>query len=342
VTSIVQEIELTKDYLGGDRLESIYFGGGTPSLLSATELKAIFSALKEHHDWDPSIEITLEANPEDLTDQYCDVLIQSGVNRLSIGIQSFVEEDLKLMNRAHNAEQSDQALKAIIKAGFSNYSLDLMFGLINSNIDSWRENLERAAQYRPNHMSCYNLTIEEQTAFGKWYQDRKIVQPKEEIQYEQFMLAHEFLMSCGYDHYEISNYAQEGHRAIHNTNYWKAYRYLGIGPAAHSYDGKSRRWNIANNKFYQDKIREGILPIEEESLSEKDRYNEIIMLGLRTEWGVRHESIQSLNKSILTHYQKVSQQLIDQGLILYSSIGIKIPIELWYSCDDISAQLFYT
>lgn len=340
VASLLREIELTKGYLGEHHLSSIYFGGGTPSLLSHTELSSIFSKLREHYTWDEHTEITLEANPEDLNQDYCQILREVGVNRLSIGIQSFDQSDLTFMNRAHNAEQSVLALQNASNAGFDNYSIDLMFGLVDSTLQSWEENIRMALSFTPKHLSCYNLTIEEQTAFAKWQKESKIETPLEEVQFEQFMLADTLLTNAGYQHYEISNYATPDYLAVHNTNYWRRAEYLGIGPAAHSYNGTSRRGNISNNAAYINSLSNDQLNYRLENLSEKDQYNETVMLGLRTQWGITGDTIHKFSPHIIEHFRVTTKELIEAGLLYTEGTSVRLPLDKWYSSDDISAQLF--
>lgn len=340
VSALFKEIDLTTDYLSDHHLSSIYFGGGTPSLLSKEELSNILDRLSQYYTWDDQTEITLEANPEDLTLTYCRELLEVGINRLSIGIQSFEEHDLVFMNRAHSAAQSTSALENVNQAGFTNYSIDLMFGLIGSDLDSWRSNILKALDFSPKHISCYNLTIEEQTAFDKWQREAIIVTPIEEVQHDQFTLADELLTNAGYDHYEISNYAQPGSLALHNTNYWKGVEYLGIGPAAHSYNGDARRSNIANNALYIKSVMNEELNFTIENLSPADQYNEVIMLGLRTKWGVPHELIQNFPEEIKNHHFQAINQLEHKGLLEINSVGVMMSTKKWYSSDDISSQLF--
>lgn len=340
VASLLKEIELTTGYLTEGHLSSIYFGGGTPSLLSHGELDSILKKLREHYTWDEHTEITLEANPEDLDMAYCQILREVGINRLSIGVQSFDQSDLTFMNRAHNAEQSMLALRNASNAGFDNYSIDLMFGLVDSTLQSWEENIRKALSFAPKHLSCYNLTIEEQTAFAKWQREAKIETPLEEVQFEQFMLADSLLTNAGYRHYEISNYAWPDKLAVHNTNYWKGAEYLGIGPAAHSYNGQSRRGNISNNAAYIKSLTNNELNYSLENLSEKDQYNEAVMLGLRTQWGITDKTISKFSPQITEHYHTLSNQLIEGGLLYAEGTSVRLPLEKWYSSDDISAQLF--
>ena len=235
VSSLIKEIELRHKELSQSTLDSIYLGGGTPSLLTDEELASIMKKIVTYWQIDGSTEITLEANPEDITKEKLTSWYSIGVNRLSIGIQSFHEDDLKYMNRAHNADQSHHALSLINSSPFKAVSADLMFGLIDRSLDDWAANLDIMLSYDLDHLSIYNLTVEEQTVFANWKLKNKLQESTSELQYEQYMLAEQKLSASGYDHYEISNYAKPKRQAIHNTNYWNRKPYLGIGPSAHSY-----------------------------------------------------------------------------------------------------------
>src|SRR5690606_26365921 len=273
------------------KVETIYFGGGTPSLLSSEELQQIFEAIYKNYTVSKKPEITLEANPDDLSNSQIHKFTNSQINRLSIGIQSFFEEDLKLMNRAHNAFEALECIKEA-KKYFKNISIDLIYGIPGMTNERWKENLEVALKLDVPHLSCYALTIEPKTALKKFI-EKGIVPPVDEDVAKQH---YEILLSetekAGLENYEFSNFGKPGFHSHNNTAYWEAKPYLGIGPSAHSYDGKSRSWNVANNTKYIKSIEEGILPSEEEILSKEDIYNEYIMTGLRTERGVSMEKLE--------------------------------------------------
>lgn len=340
LSALLKEVELSYGFLSDTRLESIYFGGGTPSLMSGEELESILKKLSDYYQWDRSCEITLEVNPEDLNKEYLRMLKRIGVNRLSIGIQSFKDQDLLLMNRAHNASQSKKALDFVTSSEINSFSIDLMFGLVNSTIETWGENIESALSYHPSHISCYNLTIEEQTAFDKWHRQGKIKTPQEDVQFQQFKLAHDMLDAAGYDHYEISNYARDGFIAVHNTNYWKKEKYLGLGPSAHSYNGSERRWNIAHNPKYIKAISEGILPVENEKLGEKEKFNEFIMLSLRTKWGIEKNQLKQFSPNIQAHFLTKISDLIETNVVQTDNERYYLSVDRWYLSDDISSHFF--
>ncbi len=321
-------------------IDTIYFGGGTPSILSIEEIKLLMDQIYRHYEVSGDVEVTLEANPEDLSEDYVKGLRDLGVNRLSIGIQSFLEDDLQYMNRAHSAEQSLQAIEYALSGGIRDVSLDLMFGLIGSDQSAWRASLEQIIDLSPTHISCYNLTVEEQTAFAHWREKGQLQEVDENIQYEQYLMTHELLSSAGYDHYEISNYAKPGHRSRHNQSYWNSQPYIGIGPSAHSFNGERRSWNVANNAKYLKQIKEG-QERESELLSPSDRYNEYIMLGLRTAKGIAKSQIDEFPKKMRESFDAVSARLLGQGVLKSSGDTIYLSPEQWYISDAISAELFW-
>jgi len=285
VNALSQEIGDRRSYLE-QPLETVYLGGGTPSLLGGGDLDKIFSAIRTHFTFDQLKECTLEANPDDINVSFLEQLKATPVDRLSIGIQSFRAADLEFMNRAHNAEEAIQAVGRAQQAGYDNITIDLIYGTPGLSNRDWKENLERAIDLGVQHISSYALTVEEKTALAHQIDKGKTPEPQSEQAAEQFEILVETLCSNGFEHYEISNFAKPGHYAIHNTNYWKGAHYLGIGPSAHSFNGLSRQWNIANNALYMKGIF-GADPVQEiEWLSEADQINEMLLTGLRTMWGV--------------------------------------------------------
>lgn len=292
VDAICKEIELQKDFLQENppaeregKLDSIYFGGGTPSVLEKTELEKIFKTLSEHFTWDKNTEITLECNPDDLTKEKLQELKDIGVNRLSIGLQSFDDAELKWMNRLHTAEESLACVKSAQEIGFKNISIDLIYGSAFQTVESWKKTLETALSLKVQHISSYNLTVEEKTELGHAVKKGKEKAIDDEKSSEQFMVMMDVLQKNGFEHYEISNFAEKGFEAIHNTNYWKGAKYLGIGPSAHSFNGVARQWNISNNVLYANAINNGTGFFETETLSKLNRYNEYVLTRLRTKWG---------------------------------------------------------
>ncbi len=293
VNAICREIKLRKTYLNSEIIETIYFGGGTPSLLNRSQLNRLLNVIKEEFEIAADAEITLEANPDDLQKETLQMLKEEGVNRLSIGIQSFREADLVLMNRAHNSKQAMQSVKDAKDAGFTNITIDLIYGLPNLSTDDWKKNLEIAMNLNVDHLSCYSLTVEPKTALAKMISQHKV----SDIDDAQSALHFEMLMNTAmennYEHYEISNFARNKKYSKHNTSYWQRKKYLGVGPSAHSFDGESRQWNIYNNAVYIRSLAKDEIPFEREELSKRDKFNEYILTSLRTQWGINIELIRS-------------------------------------------------
>ena len=289
--SLKHELALRKEELHHEVVETIYFGGGTPSILEVDEINDLIQSVYHLFPVAANPEITLEANPDDLDYNTIQKLAASKVNRLSIGIQSFGAEDLKMMNRAHNSSEAISCLEEAVKH-FDNISIDLIYGIPNMSNERWLANVQRILDLGIPHISCYALTVEERTALNKLIQKGVIPSPKEEVAHNHFMLLIETLRHNGYIHYELSNFAKPGFYSKNNSAYWLGKKYLGIGPSAHSFDGIHRSWNIANNALYIKEIQSGKLPLEVEVLSLSDRYNEYVMTGLRTIWGVDVKRVQ--------------------------------------------------
>ncbi len=282
--ALVSELVLQKDYLA-EEITTIYLGGGTPSLLNRAELDILFSSIRTQFTLAPQTEITLEANPDDLTKEKLEEIRASGINRLSIGIQSFNDNLLKYLNRAHDAQGARRCLETVREAGFNNISIDLIYAIPGLTQKIWKETLQEALSFLPEHISSYGLTIEERTVFGNWSKRGKLHPVDEENSAQQFELLMAILSHSGYEHYEISNFCKPGFHSRHNSSYWKQSRYLGIGPSAHSYNGDSRQFNIRNNASYIRSINEGIVPFEREVLTRENKINEYILTTLRTDWG---------------------------------------------------------
>ena len=303
IEAIAQEIALQKDYLPTKQLDTIYFGGGTPSLLTEAELSHLFDAIHRQFTVSPTetsvlrqsdrTEITLEANPDDLSADKLRMLRQY-VNRLSIGIQTFDEETLRWMNRAHTATEAEQCVRLAREAGFDNLSIDLIYGIPERSQTIWPYDLDRVLSLDVPHISAYALTIEPDTAFGRWTQKGQLKPLDEDLAATHFEQLVGALTNSGYEHYEISNLAKPGHYARHNTAYWQQHPYLGVGPSAHSYNGHSRQFNVANNTRYVQAISRGELPAEQEILTTADRVNEYLLTGLRTQWGCSLGQLDSL------------------------------------------------
>jgi len=339
VEAILQEIEWRKDFLEIKPLDSIYFGGGTPSLLSAKELDKIFNTIYRLFSIQQDAEITLEANPDDLTPSYLEQLKISSVNRLSIGIQSFREECLQWMNRSHTAFQSRKVLSDVFESGFENITIDLIFGTPTLSDKQWEENLLEAFSYPIHHLSCYNLTIEEKTALHHFVKTGKNPPVDEEQSFRQFELLMDIAPQYGFEQYEISNFARQQKYAVHNTSYWKGEPYLGVGPAAHSYDGKNTRyWNIANNALYIKSLQGDLLPLEKEVLTEANRYNEYVMTTLRTYFGC---DIHVLTPQQQEHFKTLAQPYLQNGELLCNEGTYTLSKKGKMIADQIAADLFW-
>src|SRR5258706_6908943 len=285
VEAISLELALQKNYLDNEAIETIYFGGGTPSLLNEKELREIFDSIHKHFVVTDDAEITLEANPDDLSLENLQAIRKAGVNRLSIGIQSFDHDILNFLNRAHSAREAADCVDLARKVGFSNISLDLIYAIPSQNDDLWVKNIKRAIALSPEHVSTYSLTIEPKTVFGNWLKKGKLKIESDEAAARQMEILMDLLGHEGYEHYEISNFCQPNFYSRHNSSYWKQKKYLGIGPSAHSYNGSSRQYNIRNNSLYIQSLGQGKIPFEMETLSRANLINEYLLTTLRTSWG---------------------------------------------------------
>lgn len=344
ISAIKKEIALRKNELENKNLKSLYFGGGTPSVLKVDELKSIIDEVSKYFTFDQNIEITLESNPDDLDKNFLKELSQTAINRLSIGTQSFFDEDLKMMNRAHNSGEAESSIKRAQDFGFENISIDLIYGSPTSNFEIWKENLNKTIELEVPHVSSYALTIEPKTALNTWISQGKINAPKETEQNKEFYYMTDFLKDHGFEHYEISNFGKPGFHSMHNSAYWKYQEYLGIGPSAHSYNGRNERsWNIANNKLYINSLSQNKLAKETEILSEKDQFNEMLMIGLRTIWGVDLTSLKEKFSTELWDYlYKEIQSKLDDGILTIENNHLKIPEKHWFLADGIASDLFAT
>lgn len=342
LASLKKEIFLRKDELRQKTLSSLYFGGGTPSILSVDEISNLIDTILKYFDFSAEIEITLEANPDDLNKDFLKRLSHTPINRLSIGTQSFFDEDLKLMNRAHNASQAEASIKRAQDFGFENLTIDLIYGAPTSSMTIWKENLQKAVALEVPHISAYALTIEPKTALASWINNGTVKAPKEAEQNEEFYFMSDFLKDHGFQHYEISNFAKPGFHSKHNTAYWKYQEYLGIGPSAHSYDGHlERSWNIANNTKYIQRLAENLLAKETEILTENNRFNEMLMIGLRTIWGVDLEKLNAtFSEKIKSTFQEEIKSKLKEGLLMIEDQHLKIPEKHWFMADGIAADLF--
>jgi len=340
VEAICKEVDIRHSELPEKNIKSLYFGGGTPSIIGVSHIKKIIDISNLHYDFNSDIEITLEANPDDLTKDFLKELSNTGVNRLSIGTQSFFEDDLKFMNRSHTATQAEDSIKRAQDIGFENINIDLIYGLSPMNI--WQNNLEKAVQLSVPHISPYALTIEPKTAFAKWIKENRIKPPSEKLQSEEFYYMANFLKENDFLHYEISNFSKKNLYSKHNSAYWKGNAYIGFGPSAHSFDGNNKRsWNIANNSLYIKGISINNRNFESEILSDKDKLNELLLTGLRTMWGVDINKINStFSNEILNKFHVLLQNKKKEKLIVEEKGFIKIPEKYWFLADGIISDLF--
>lgn len=295
VEAIAREIVLRKSYLPDGDMETIYFGGGTPSMLDEWELHFLLETIHEHFRVAADAEITLEANPDDLSVATLQMFANAGINRLSIGIQSFHEPHLRFMNRAHSAVEAEQCVKLAQEAGIDNISIDLIYAIPSEDHSTLLSDLSKAFTLNVPHISAYCLTIEPQTAFGSWLKKKKIKPIEEEYAAQQFEILLKSLGENGYEQYEISNFARNGRYSNHNSSYWKQHPYLGVGPSAHSYNGASREYNVSNNAKYLEAVQKDIIPSTMEMLSPADQTNEYLLTGLRTKWGVELQKLEKLS-----------------------------------------------
>jgi oxygen-independent coproporphyrinogen III oxidase len=338
--ALIAEIAMRKTELPQVPLETIYFGGGTPSLLTNDELQRIFDAVAEHFSIAPDAEITLEANPDDLTEQYLRMLRHTPVNRLSIGIQSFRDEDLQLMNRAHSAADAKRVVQRAQDAGITNLSVDLIYGIPGLSNNDWLRNLDEAFSLGMQHLSCYNLTVEPKTALA-WQVAKGFVRDVDEKACEQqFILLTERAADAGFLHYEISNFAQPGWEARHNSSYWKNEAYLGIGPSAHSYDGNLRRHNIANNSEYLRLIESKKTAATIEELSDAERYNEFVLTRLRTSWGIEDAELNARFSEFAAAFRNEAGPWLRSGNMRFENGNWHLTPAGKLLADRIAAALF--
>lgn len=342
VDALCREIDLQKGYLGGETVQTIYFGGGTPSQLEIGQLEKILHEIHKYFHVEKDNEITLEANPDDLSLSYLKALKKIGINRLSIGIQSFNESDLKLMKRKHTVNQSINSVINAHNTGINNISIDLIYGLPNLTLQNWEKNIHEALKLKVQHISAYHLTIEPNTLFYKYYNNQKINLPSENESLKQFKVLKEKTAKNGFLHYEISNFALDGFISLHNTNYWMGVKYLGLGPSAHSYNLSSRQWNIQNLPAYLDEIFIGKVPYEIENLSSDEKYNDFIITSLRTMWGLNTEKLKKeLGEKYFNYFLKKVKKYHNETLIKKSGNKYILTNKGMFISDHIMQDLFY-
>ncbi|WP_196885499.1 radical SAM family heme chaperone HemW [Aureivirga sp. CE67] len=342
VNAICAEIELRKETLEKETIETIYFGGGTPSLLSIAEIKQILNTIYTNFSVVENPEITLEANPDDLSTEKLMDLSKTPINRLSIGIQSFFEEDLQFMNRAHSAIEARKCIEEAQKVGFENITIDLIYGVPNMEEAKWRKNLEIAFDLNIPHISSYALTVEEKTVLDSFIKKGRVKPLDENLAFKHFQILVKETKKNGFVHYEISNFGKPDFFSKHNTSYWQGKKYLGVGPSAHSFDGKNRAWNLANNMLYMKEIEEKKLPLEIEELSKIDCYNEYVMTGLRTIFGVSLEKIENdFGLEMRKFLEKEIKPFLKQGTLELKDNFLFITEKGKFLADGIASDLFY-
>jgi len=335
VAALLKETELQKNYLENETVETLYFGGGTPSLLEIEDLRLLIEKIRENFIVNEQAEITLEANPDDITEEKLAGWKAIGINRLSIGIQSFFEEDLLWMNRAHNAQQAIDNLQLAIKQ-FDNITIDLIYGHPLLSNEKWEKNVKKVIALNIQHISCYALTVEPKTPLSKMIKEKKKEDVKAEKQAEQFLMLMDLLMSAGYEHYEISNFTKPGYRSRHNSSYWQRKKYLGLGPSAHSFNGTSRQWNISNNSIYIASLLKNEIPFEKEILTPTQQLNEYIMTSLRTMEGLDLDKARNQESGVRSR----SQRYIEEGKMILKENKLILTNAGKLFADGIAAELF--
>ncbi len=340
IAALAEEIELRKNELSNQLVETIYFGGGTPSVLEVDEIETLIAAIYKNFDVAVNPEITLEANPDDLSYNRIGQLSQSPINRISIGIQSFFDEDLKLMNRAHNSQEAKNCIKDARKH-FDDISIDLIYGIPGMDDQRWQVNIDKALSYDLPHISSYALTVEPKTALASFIEKGLVPNVDDEQAERQFHMLVEILEAAGYINYEISNFGKQGFFSKNNTAYWQGKKYLGIGPSAHSFDGEKRGWNVRNNTKYIQAIQNQQVPIEHEFLSRTDRYNEFVMTGLRTVWGVSLKKIEEdFGVNYAEYLETQSQKFVKKKLLFWDVDTLLATKRGKFLVDGIASDLF--
>ncbi|WP_132052725.1 radical SAM family heme chaperone HemW [Pseudocnuella soli] len=341
VAALAKEAVIQKPYLQGESLATIYFGGGTPSLLEGDEILFLLQTIREQYTVLPDAEITLEANPDDITAAKLDAWKSAGINRLSMGVQSFREPDLRWMNRAHNATQALDSIRMAQAAGLYNISIDLIYGTPGLDDAAWKANVDQALTLNIPHLSCYALTVEEKTPLHKQIERKQKVDVDNEQQAHQFLLLMQWLKAAGYEHYEVSNFALPGWRSRHNSSYWRGEKYLGLGPSAHSFNGTSRQWNVANNNVYIQSLEGGTVPFEIEVLTPEQQLNEHLMISLRTAEGLNLDVVASRwGQSAAENIQRQVTKFAQRGLLQITGSNIQLTDDGMLRADGIAAELF--
>jgi oxygen-independent coproporphyrinogen-3 oxidase len=335
------ELELEKDFFEGQSIQTIYFGGGTPSIVDVEGLAKLLQLIKRNYAVEENAEITLEANPDDMTFGNLEHWKAMGINRLSVGVQSFRDEDLEWMNRSHRAKQAIEALELAAKVGMQNLNLDLIYALPGLTDEEWKNHLRTAFSLGITHLSSYSLTVEEKTRLNHLIKKGEMPEEDEEQSARQFEVLMEEASKAGFEHYEISNFAKPGSRSQHNSNYWKREAYLGIGPSAHSFKANKRWWNLSSNAGYIQSMAQGKPHREEEILSKKDIANEVIMTGLRTAEGFQLRQIQELNLPTFEVWNKQLEDELSKGKLIHQAGRIQLSHEGKFLADELASNLFF-
>ena len=342
VHALVRELEIRKDYLDNEEIETIYLGGGTPSQLSQEELEEIFTYIYKVYKVTPDAEITLEANPDDLTPEYVAMLRTLPFNRISMGIQTFQEETLKLLHRRHTAQQAIEAFKRCREAGFQNISIDLIYGLPGETLETWEQDLQQAIALHPEHISAYHLIYEEGTTLWNLREQNKVEEAEEELSLTLFKTLIERLTKAGYQHYEISNFCLPDLHSRHNSSYWTGKKYLGCGPSAHSFDGTSRQWNVSSLEQYMKGIHTDQLDFEIEELDLYTRYNDFVITSIRTCWGMPLSQLRTNYGETLYNYcLRMAKPHIQQGVLEIKEDTLKLTSEGIFISDGIMSDLLW-
>ena len=342
IHALCQELEMRKNYLEGEEIETIYLGGGTPSQLTEEELNEIFTSLYNIYKVKEDAEITLEANPDDLTPEYVSMLRRLPINRISMGIQTFQEETLKLLHRRHTARQAIEAFQRCREAGFRNISIDLMYGLPGETLDTWKEDLQQAIALHPEHISAYHLIYEEGTALWKLRDEHQVEEADEDLSVTLFKNLIDELKQAGYQHYEISNFCLPGLHSRHNSSYWTGKKYLGCGPSAHSFNGSSRQWNIASLDNYLKGIASGKPNYEIEELDLYTRYNDFVITSIRTCWGMSLSHLRSeYGEELYRYCLRMAKSHLEQGVLEIEEDTLRLTQEGIFISDGIMSDLLF-
>lgn len=342
IQALCRELEMRKDYVHGERIETIYLGGGTPSQLEKEDFEKIFSYIYKVYDVTPDAEITLEANPDDLSRAYIAMLRTLPFNRLSMGIQTFNEQTLQLLRRRHSAQQAIRAFQNCRTAGFRNISIDLMYGLPGETLASWQQDLEQALSLHPEHISAYHLIYEENTVLWKLREQHKVKETDEDLSLSLFATLIDQLTSAGYNHYEISNFCLPHFHSRHNSSYWTGKKYLGCGPSAHSYDGVSRQWNVASLDKYIEGIANGIPIIEREKLDLYTRYNDFVITRIRTEWGMPLPTLRDeFGDKLYKYCLRMAAPHLEQGTLTITNNTLKLTRKGIFISDGIMSDMLW-